>query len=612
MALKPTVGTPMWHSRRPRPQASVDSTAADKLLGPSISAILDVISALSEQGRGLKEASPPADFILPAQSDDLVNSVQQFVEEDILNAYYVFIHPFLPIMPPPLGPIGIDQPLTMPVAPPTQHQEASSTIYTPQSPATLAVSAVLALLPHSQDDEPFGLESVQLRKAWAHHFASMALTAVEASWETDESQTNPATVLQHQPGSVKRAPIHARLPSELEPIVALLILCVYEYAQRGNCTKMRVRAGEAYALAVGMGLQNLDSEVDLCSEGRRRVWWMMYFLLSQCGVVSATSPLITFDPCFTTPLPSLASSNKAQQVLVTATQFVKDQKAALNSGTDLFSLGERMRSLDAMIQATLARPRTDDIQQPSATLVDGSEATAARCMALISQIKLQSAMIKTHRVRAFSDISLFIQKHCDLDAAEVSVPCADVSASPSSPSAGSSAKFSCCTSLDGISTHRSWDNNSSSNASPKPTVDELSERKALLLDDDVWAFTTETSSQRCLDAALAISGLIEQLPYPTPTSEATAPGATTAAGTSSLASLQSRTMPLFCCCIMQSSYALLMSYYRYRMMNQDLIGSGCASPAVERLQDDIRVSLQRNIAALQNCSNAFEAMDGMR
>lgn len=62
-------------------------------------------------------------------------------------------------------------------------------------------------------------------------------------------------------------------PEDLETLLALLILSVYEYSQRGNLLKMRYRAGQALALALDKSLHScLDN--DEFSEARRRAWWM--------------------------------------------------------------------------------------------------------------------------------------------------------------------------------------------------------------------------------------------------------------------------------------------------------------------------------------------------
>jgi hypothetical protein len=71
-----------------------------------------------------------------------------------------------------------------------------------------------------------------------------------------------------------RAQFHPRVPLSLESILALLVLTVYEYAQRGNMTKMRARAGQALVMALDMGLCDKEDGRERYAEARRRAWWM--------------------------------------------------------------------------------------------------------------------------------------------------------------------------------------------------------------------------------------------------------------------------------------------------------------------------------------------------
>lgn len=61
---------------------------------------------------------------------------------------------------------------------------------------------------------------------------------------------------------------------ELESVIALSILSVYEYAQRGNITKMRDRASQALMMAMNLSLHDRGTELDGFAEARRRIWWM--------------------------------------------------------------------------------------------------------------------------------------------------------------------------------------------------------------------------------------------------------------------------------------------------------------------------------------------------
>lgn len=64
----------------------------------------------------------------------------------------------------------------------------------------------------------------------------------------------------------------------------------------------------------------------------------------------------------------------------------------------------------------------------------------------------------------------------------------------------------------------------------------------------------------------------------------------------------------FACCAMQSSYALLMLCQRSR----DIIHNSSSNAAFYNGLEELHCGLQRIIAALQNYSIAFEALDGMK
>lgn len=75
-----------------------------------------------------------------------------------------------------------------------------------------------------------------------------------------------------------------------------------------------------------------------------------------------------------------------------------------------------------------------------------------------------------------------------------------------------------------------------------------------------------------------------------------------------------RTMPSFACCLMQSSYAMFMIFYKARVAKQLSPDSEneITSESTDRLIDELHQGLQRIIATVSNYSIAFEALDGMR
>lgn len=136
------------------------------------------------------------------------------------------------------------------------------------------MAAILALIAHPLDPSPSSADSVALRREYAHIFAKGALGQADADTELDESTINPAEALQNEHPIPNRMPLHPHLPVELECLIALIILSLYEYAQRGNLNKMRQRAGQAYSIATSISLHRLGVDVDIYSEARRRAWWM--------------------------------------------------------------------------------------------------------------------------------------------------------------------------------------------------------------------------------------------------------------------------------------------------------------------------------------------------
>ena len=206
-------------------------------------------------------------------------SRSQFLPRDVpntfrLNGYYIFIHQYFPIFPPPTAPPGVDRPLEFPCSLSDFSVTEPSLPYVPQSPVSLAIAAVLALVPHPEDATPTDMQSVLPRRSYSHKFARLAFEAVESDSELIESSAIPSEALQNERTVPNRYPIHPHTPVELESILALLILSIYEYTQRGNLVKMRNRAIQAHTMAMNMSLHAQGPEVDVFSEAKRRAWWM--------------------------------------------------------------------------------------------------------------------------------------------------------------------------------------------------------------------------------------------------------------------------------------------------------------------------------------------------
>ena len=72
-------------------------------------------------------------------------------------------------------------------------------------------------------------------------------------------------------------------------------------------------------------------------------------------------------------------------------------------------------------------------------------------------------------------------------------------------------------------------------------------------------------------------------------------------------------MPSFACCLIQSSYAMFMIYYKARVAKQlSPDQNDNSGDSTGQLIEELRQGLERIITAVSNYSLAFEAMDGMR
>ncbi|GKZ20073.1 hypothetical protein AbraCBS73388_005250 [Aspergillus brasiliensis] len=474
-------------------------------------------------------------------------------------------------------------------------------IYKPRSPLSLAVSAILALVPHPNDPEPSGPASVIRRRTFAHTYAQLANAAIESDCELHASSTYPSDALTNERPLIDREPFHPQTPVELESLLALLVLSIYEYNQRGNLLKMRYRAGQALAIALDMSLHCLGEEFDEFAEARRRAWWMT-------GSIVSTTPLaiIANDPQFVTPYPRFSADPdgwsvllQAQQVLVSATQFIIDLNKCLSTRTNMQYIFERMQQLDAWASSVLAQSNLLPILPQSMACGGEIELTTAQSIRAISRIKLSSAQIKVHRFRAFSDIPIFIKKHCDLTSANSSNAMPS-NAAKNSRSQGGISNIGCSCSLEPF--QQAPSDNSSSSSSVASDVQQYPFMQG-------FPYSVQHSAKMCLRASLLISRMFYSLPLPQPLLDE----CQTQQGLHMLPNQLPRTMPSFACCLMQGSYAMLMIYYKARVERRITpdIGNDTPNPS-DRLIEEIRKGLERIIATVTNYAIAFEALDGMR
>lgn len=130
---------------------------------------------------------------------------------------------------------------------------------------------MLTLIPVAKDQLPITDMSLTLRRSYAQLFAQTALAAAEK--EIDDLSPGLSAVPDTDMSEV-RSSLHPRLPAQLEPILALVVLGVYEYIQRGNISRIRARVNQAITTAMDMSLHSLDDTVTEFSEAKRRAWWI--------------------------------------------------------------------------------------------------------------------------------------------------------------------------------------------------------------------------------------------------------------------------------------------------------------------------------------------------
>ncbi|KAK3934998.1 Sorbicillinoid biosynthetic cluster transcription factor sor3 [Diplogelasinospora grovesii] len=516
----------------------------------------------------------------------------------ILEAYYVFIHPYFPILPAPSH-----IPLDRPISRPQNHVDEFEAGFEPSSPISLAISAILALIPCPDDVNYLSQESVMFRRKYSHYLAQSAIEGIESEHELPDSSTSPERALQAEDEST-RLPFHAGVPQELESIIALDLLSVYEYAQRGNIKKMQRRAMQALMSAMQLFLHTNPPD-DGFAEAKRRVWWMTYICTCQGSIVSNSKPMFeTFLPSFSTAFPIIESDPEAfpvfiqaQQAILGATQFVIELNRAVEARADMSQIYEKMKELELLLEPLSQRAEAWNLPSSNTTPVDPSEEVLGRSLRAMAQIKLNSARIKLHRYCAFHDLPVFTGKHCDLKAKTE-----DDSGGNLEPRQ----LPTCCSSFTSLPTSspESVTSTRSSPYSDSTTSGSSSVSTTASSSTSPFPFNPHQSAKICLRAALNIANSFDELPYPNPTGQlCSAP--IFLSPTSAI--VVPRTMPSFACCAMQCAYALLMIHQRTNAFpesaNNYMVGTLLA-----RLQH----GLTSILATLENYAIASEALGGMR
>ncbi|OAA41299.1 Fungal Zn binuclear cluster domain containing protein [Metarhizium rileyi] len=523
---------------------------------------LSEIDHLTSPGAGLRllsfdEIHLPNGTGSLGTSDSGAEDISQYAvrsydsEQAILNAYYIYLHQYFPILPPPVRSVTPDNPLRI-----TSLEGCFPLTLT--SPLSLAISALLALIPFP-DQEPISPVSSKepLRRSIAHKLAQRALECVESDSELldDTPGGHPAPMsLKGHP--IPRFPLHPATPVMLEGLLALLLLSNYEHTQRGNMLKMTTRASQALIMAKNMSLHQLSSYDDEFAEAKRRAWWMSYFRAQLCSVVrQSASVTMEDDSLYTTPYPTIQGDPEVWPLYIESLRvsFATVRLAAARvppfakPDADLLrSKSENIAALDARAVQLIDRAKTGLRSKSSPGNGDQlGEQLVAKTLRCIAAIRSSSARIRLHRYHAFSDIPLFSMNHCDLTSPDF-VPDAE-------------------------------------NVVPRTNPLESS------------PFTFDEAAEVCVESALEVSRQLKKLPYPD----------------KALTAVPARMTPTILCCAMHASYVMMMQFYRLYLRHQQDAGDMMAT-SYERRVDELRHALQDVIATLDGFANVLEAIRGMK
>ncbi|KAL4765789.1 uncharacterized protein BDW70DRAFT_167588 [Aspergillus foveolatus] len=449
--------------------------------------------------------------------------------EDLINAYYIFIHPYFPLLPPPVVAQYEDKCVSLDVR--STHANASTLPYWPTSPLGLALAAILTLIPPPGDSNSADDGAAAIRRSYADSYARSALESLEDLLEPS-SHANLA--------GGPRSTLHYAIPQKMEPVLALALLSLYECCQRGNVPKMRLRANQALTAAMDLSLHTETPQTSFL-DAHRRCWWAVMFLVYQSSIMTTSPPVITFDDIrITTMFPEFRGCREVRTVHPIETLrpnhpspvqpwplLVKAQGALLRSccigrgliqelrtGQSLsFSIREEIQDLDSLILDLAAE--ADRFR--CVTNYQGAEADASRNLWAISNALIHTSRLTLHSVRAFPDRRRILDAPVDL----LSL---DTSRTPS----GSVENFHLSTSQTGeIDAH--------------------------------FPFTEQESIRICLHSALVVSRVFRRLPSPNPSYSDTTADVTAAMPWISWPRLSSpRSIPYMASCQMQGFYTLAM------------------------------------------------------
>lgn len=122
-----------------------------------------------------------------------------------------------------------------------------------------------------------GEEAVAVRRSYAELYAQSALETIENCIVSSGPIPNNRQQNCNESGGTAADPssfLHPEIPSQLEPVLALMLLSMYECCQRDNRPKMRIRANHALTAAMNLSLHSMSTEASQMLHAHRRTWWI--------------------------------------------------------------------------------------------------------------------------------------------------------------------------------------------------------------------------------------------------------------------------------------------------------------------------------------------------
>ncbi|KAF9893326.1 hypothetical protein FE257_011758 [Aspergillus nanangensis] len=436
--------------------------------------------------------------------------------EDLINAYYTFIHPYFPLLPPPAAPQREDQFINLRVC--SSYADASVLPYWPTSSVGLALAAILVLIPLPEDVNAISNGAFMLRRAYSGLYVRSALESLEDAL----GQSLHSDMAKDLPSS-----LHPGIPQQIEPILTLGLLSMYECCQGGNVAKMRVRANQALTIAMDISLHVENRHATEFLDAYRRCWWMTVFLVYQSSTMSASPPIVTFDDLrITTPYPEFRGCREpwpllvnGQTVLFRSCCIARQLLVDNNSDSQLpRSFGDDLRGLDSYIMDLAAE--ADRFR--CVTNYQGAEADASRNLWAISNAIIHTSRLMLHGVRAFMDHPIFQRNHCDF-----------------------------------LATHLFQ--------SPRPVVQNTRLSTGRIAEiSGLFPFTEQESVRICLHSSLVVSRIFRRLPSPNPMYSDAVEVGNVGLWASQRALGSPRSIPYMACCQIQSFYVLAMILWSIR------------------------------------------------